>query len=226
MSYEVSPPNEYFKRDSRFWWKPGRLFIPVQDFAWTYEATGAAGVKSVGAGTASATNKAFTEIGSTGVVGVVLEAAGDSMMGHSQLPYDYDRSKPMYVRVHWSSGSTTTADTIDWLVQYTAIVPNVTAIIDPATALDATIAQDTVPVATANIWCTTEWGRINADKFARNVEAITFEVEMDAFAAGLTEAKHLLGIEFRYTPKRLQYRDGMKHEAKATTYMLDDVTAN
>lgn len=226
MSYEVSPSNEYFKRDSRFWWRPGRKFVPIQELAWAYEATGAAGIKSVGAGTPSATNLKFTEIGTTGVVGLVLEAAGDSIMGHMQLPYDYDRSKPMYVRVHWSSGSTDTADTINWLVEYTAIAPNVTAIIAPATALDATIAQDTVPVATANVWCTTEWGRINGGKFDRNVESLTVEVEMDAFAAGLTEAKHLLGIELRYTPKRLQYRDGMKHEAKAATYMLDDVTAN
>lgn len=226
MSYEVSPSNEYFKRDSRFWWRPGRLFVPVASLSWIYEATGAAGVKSAGAGTPSATNKQFTEIGTTGVVGMLFEAAGDSMMGHLQLPYDYDRAHPMYVRVHWSSGSATTADTINWLVQYTAIVPNVTAIVDPATALDATIAQDTVPVATANIYCTTDWGRINGGKFDRTVEALTFEVEMDAFAAGLTEAKHLLGVEFRYTPKRLQYRDGMKHEAKAATYMLDDVTAN
>lgn len=214
------------KSDKELLWRPGRLYIPVQRFDWAYNATGAAGVKSVGAGTPSATNLAFTEIGTTGLVGVVMEAAGDSMMGKTQLPYDMDRAHPMYVRVHWSSGSATTADTIGWLVQYTAIVPNVTAIIDPATALDTVIAEDTVPVATANIWCATEWGKIIGGKFAKNVEAITFEVEMDAFAVGLSEAKHLLGIEFMYTPKRLQGVDGMKQAAKATTYMLGNAFSN
>jgi hypothetical protein len=214
------------KSDKELLWRPGRLFIPAQNMDWKYEATGAAGVKSAGAGTPSATNLAYTEIGSTGIVGCLFEAAGNSVMGHTQLPYDYDRDHPMFMRVHWSSGSTDTADTILWLVQYTPIVPNVTAIIDPATALDTVIATDTVPVATANIWCTTEWGKIIAGKFAKEVEALTFEVEMDAFAGGLTEAKHLLGLELRYTPKRLQGVDGMPQAAKATTHMLGKAYGN
>lgn len=209
------------KNDKELLWRPGRLYIPVAAFnGWTYEATGAAGVKSVGAGTPSATNKQFTEIGTTGAVGMLFEAAGDSMMGSTLLPYDFDTAHPMYVRVHWSSGSTTTADTIDWLVQYTQIIPNVTAIIDPATALSTVIAQDTVPVATANIWCTTEFGKINGGVFSNKAEIMTFEVEMDAFAAGLTEAKHLLGLELVYTPRRMNGVDGRSMEAKRTTHML------
>src|SRR5574342_577206 len=133
------------KQDKDLLWRPGRVYVPVSSFTgWTYEATGAAGVKSAGAGTPSATNKQFTEIGTTGIVGMLFEAAGDSIMHSMLLPYDYDTDHPMYLRVHWSSGSTTTADTIDWLVQYTAITLDATAIIDPATALDTVIAQDTV----------------------------------------------------------------------------------
>lgn len=215
------------KHDKEILWRPGRMFIPVASFnGWTYEATGAAGVKSAGAGTPSATNLQFTEIGSTGIVGMLFEAAGNSIMHTTLLPYDYDRTKRLYVRVHWSSGSTDTADTIDWLIQYTAIVPNTTAIINPATALDTVIAQDTVPVATANIWCATDWGIITADKFADNVEAVTFEVEMDAFSAGLSEAKHLLGLELMYTPKRLQGPDGMGIQAKSASYMLSNKYQN
>lgn len=225
--YTLGPSREVWKRDSNFMWRPGRVYVPVVQFTGlAYEATGAAGIKSVGAGTPSATNLKTTEIGTTGMVGLVLEAAGNSVMHNMLLPYDYDRSYPMYARVHWSSGSSTTADTIDWLIQYTPIVLNTTVLIDPATALDKTIAQDTVPVASANVWCVTDWGRINASKFEDNVEAITFEVEMDAFAAGLTEAKHLLGLELRYTPKRLLYGDGMVAEAKAATYMLSSKFAN
>lgn len=214
------------KSDKELLWRPGRLYIPVTSMGWTYEATGAAGVKSAGAGTPSATNKQFTEIGSTGIVGMFFNAAGDSIMGHTMLPYDLDRKQPMYVRVHWSSESTDTADTITWLVQYTAIIPNTTAIIDPATVLGTVIAQDTVPAATANIWCATEWGVIPRNTFTKDVEAITYEVEMDQFAAGLTEAKHLLGLELRYTPKRLRYPDGMLQEAKPAASMLSDHYSN
>jgi hypothetical protein len=211
------------KSDKELLWRPGRVYVPVTQFAWTYEATGAAGVKSVGAGTPSATNKQFTEIGTTGMVGMLFEAAGDSIMGGMLLPYDLDPAYNVDVRVHWSSGSATAADTIDWLVQYTQIIPNVTAVIDPATALGTTIPQDTVGVATANIWNATEYGKIVGGVINQKAEAITFEVEMDAFAAGLTEAKHLLGLEFRYTPKRLQGPDGMPRPAKATAAMLGKV---
>lgn len=221
MDPVVHASSELFKRDAPFWWRPGRIYVPVWQFSGLiYEATGAAGIKSAGAGTPSATNKVITEIGTTGITGLLLEAAGDSVMHAMALPADYDIAWPMYVSIHWSSGSSTTADTITWLVQYTPIVLNTTVIIDPATALDKVVPQDTVPVASANVWCRTDEGRINGGKLADNVEAMLFEVEMDAFAAGLTEAKHLLGLELRYTPKRLHYGDGMRHEAKAPTFML------
>src|SRR5690348_17184765 len=102
------------KSDKELLWRPGRLFIPVQNMGFIYNATGAAGVKTAGAGTSSATNKVYTSINSLQMVGVVLEAANDSIGLHTLLPYDYDRAKPMYVRVHWTSGSSDTADTITW----------------------------------------------------------------------------------------------------------------
>ena len=215
------------RHDREMVWRPGRVYVPAWQFSGlVYEATGAAGIKSAGAGTPSATNLVVTEIGTSGVTGVLFEAAGNSIMHHMMLPYDFDRRHPMYLRVHWSSGSTTTADTIDWLIQYTAIIPNTTAIVDPATVLDVVIPQDTVPVATANVWCITDYGRINGGTFSQFAEGITLEVEMDAFAAGLTEAKHLLGVELIYTPKRLYGNTGMWHEAKRHASMLGDVTAN
>jgi hypothetical protein len=97
-------------------------------------------------------------------------------------------------------------------------VYNVTAIAAPATALDTVIPQDLVPVATANAHCVTAWGSINSNKFADNVEALLIEMEMDAFAGGLSEAKHLLALELAWTPRRLYYGDGMAHPAKLPLY--------
>lgn len=202
-----------FNNDQMFMWRPDGVYIPFQAFTGLdYEATTAADIKSIGAGAANDTSVA--EIGSTGTTGLKMTAAGNSVMHGMALPRAYDPQYPLKIRVHWSSGSTDVADTIAWLVQYTPIVYNTTAIIDPATALDTVIAQDLVPAATANIWCTTEWGQINGKKFAQNVEAILFEIEMDAFAVGLAEAKHLLGLELAWTPRRLYYKDGMAQEAK------------
>jgi hypothetical protein len=201
-------------------WRPKHVYVPAWQFTGlSYEATGAAGIKSVGAGTPSATNLKITEIGTSGVTGIVFEAAGDSVFHNMILPYDYDKAYPLNLRIHWASGSTDVADTVTWLVEYVPIRFNITAIVAASTALDTVIAPDDVPVATANAWCVTEYGRINGGKFDDNVEAISFEMEMDAFDAGLTEAKHIIGLELAYTPKKLVGPSGMRREAKRPTYI-------
>jgi hypothetical protein len=120
--------------------------------------------------------------------------------------------------VHWTSGSSTTADTIDWKVFYLGIVPNSTTIAAATTALDTVIAQDTV--IGAYTWQATEWGILKGGTLSASVEALTVQVEMDAFAAGLTEDKFPLGLEMAYSPKRLRGPDGMGHEAKLPNTML------
>ena len=158
------------------------------------------------------------EIGTSGVTGLKMTAAGNSVMHLFALPRTFDPKYSLRARLHWSSGSTDTADTIDWKILYTPIVYNVTAIAAPATALDTVIPQDTVPVATANAHCVTAWGSISPNKLADNVEALLIEMEMDAFAVGLSEAKHLLALELAWTPRRLYYGDGMAHPAKLPLY--------
>ena len=228
-----APSREYIKRDSAMWWRPGRVYIPANQFTGLVTAalTAGAGSEAFAAGAfmqgSGVGTAIWKEISTTGVVGVAMNTAADEINTQMLLPDDMDISKNIYVRVHWTSGSATTADTIDWIVRYLKIVPNTTAIVSAATVLDKTIAQDTVPVATANTWCATEYGVIQpaVTAFADNVEAIQWEVEMDAFAAGLTEDKFCLGLEIRYTPKRLYY-GGMLHEAKAPLSMLSDKYSN
>ena len=87
---------------------------------------------------------------------------------------------------------------------------NVTTIAAPATALDTVIPRDTVPVATANAHCVTEWGSIRPNKFADNVEALLIEMEMDAFAADCP-SQAPSGAWLAWTPRRLYYGDGMAH---------------
>lgn len=210
-----------FNNDRQFVWRPDGVVIPFQCFTGLdYEATTANDIKSIGAGAANDTS--VIEIGTSGVTGLKMTAAGNSVMHLFALPRTFDPKHRLRARLHWSSGSTDTADTIDWKILYTPIVYNVTAIAAPATALDTVIPRDTVPVATANAHCVTEWGSIRPNKFADNVEALLIEMEMDAFAAGLSEAKHLLALELAWTPRRLYYGDGMAHPAKLPLYSASD----
>lgn len=203
-------------------WRPGYIFVPCMNF--TGLAVGA--VNEGGAGNFAYAEKwegshtgapISKEISTFGVNGVLLDTAADEINHTLMLPGDVDLSKRIYARVHWTSGSTDVADTITWKLWYKAIVPNTTAIAaignTGGTALDVVIAGDTVPAATAYVWCSTAYGYIDAGKLAANTEVLLLSLEMDAFAAGLTEDKFALAVELRYTPRRMWGPDGMSHEA-------------
>ena len=146
------------------------------------------------------------------------EDAGDVIDTNLALPYDVDLNQDIRFRVHWTSGSATTADTITWKVFYRGIVPDTTTIAAAATALDTVIAQDTV--AGAYIWQATSWGVLKGGTLAHNVEKLMLQVKLDAFAARRTENIFPLGLEMAYSPKRLRGPDGMKHGAKLPNTML------
>lgn len=195
----MSEAARYFS-DKQFVWRPGRRYIPVSEFTgWL----GAAGV-SAGAGAGAPVQQ---EISTFGVVGCLMDTAADVLDHHLRLPGDVDLKRDIKFRVDWTSGSATTADTIDWKVFYKFIIPDTTTIATATTALDTVIAQDTV--AGAYIWQSTAYGILKGGTLTQNVEVLMLQVELDAFAAGLTEDKFLLGLEMTYTPKRLRGPDGM-----------------
>lgn len=216
------------KHDSQVVWRPGRIWLPAMQFAGVTTvaideggmATFAAGAALAGVHTGAPISQ---EISSFGVAGIHMADAADEVNTYMPLPYDIDLSKRIYCRVHWSSGSTDTADTVTWKVWYKPLVFNVTAIAaignSGGTALDKVIAADDVPVATAYAWCVTEEGYLDAGKLAHNTEALLWSVELDAIDAGLAEDTFLLGLEIRYSPRRLWGPNGMNHEAKATTHI-------
>ena len=208
------------RSDKDMLWAPARIFIPVSAFT---GLIGAAGV-SAGVGVGAPVQQ---EVSTLETVGVLMDTAGDELSHLMALPADLDRRHPVYTRVHFTTGSATAADTIEWLVRYLKIVPNTTTLISAATAQDTDIASMTV-TGTAYSYQVTGWGAIlpAITAIADNVEVIYWEVELQAFAAGLTEDKLLLGLEIEYTPKRLASNPGMPHRAKRKTNMLGDVYAN
>lgn len=211
------------KHDSNFAWRPGRIWLPATNFSNYVGAAGATAGAHTGA-------PVFQEISTFGVVGLLMDTAADEANTFIPLPDDIDLSKRIYARVHWTSGSTDVADTVTWKVWYKGLVFNTTAILaignTGGVALDSVIAADDVPVATAYAWAVTEEGYMDAGKLPENTEALLLSVELDAFDAGLSEDKFLLGLELRYTPRRLWGPDGMSHEAKAPTYIAGKTYSN
>ena len=203
------------KNDKELLWRPGRMFIPVSQFS---GIIGAAGV-SAGVGTGAPVQQ---EVSTFGIVGILMDTAGDELNHMTMLPYDFDTAHPLYARVHFTTGSATAADTIDWLFRYTQLVPNVTTLVDPSTTPAVNIVQMTV-TGTAYSYQVTSWARINGGVISNKAEAILCEVELDAFAAGLTEDKFLLGLELMYTPRRLNGVDGKSNPSKPTLSMLGKV---
>lgn len=235
MPNNYGPAYNRIKHDSVMVWRPGRIWIPAMNFTGITNvaldeggmATFAAGAALAGVHTGAPIEK---EISSFGVNGVLMDTAADEVNTYMILPHDIDLSKRIYARVHWCSGSTDTADTVTWKVWYKALVFNTTAILaignTGGVALDKVIAAQDVPVATAYAWCVTAEGYMDAGKLPETTGALLWSVELDAFDAGLTEDKFLLGLEIRYSPKRLWGPDGMLHEAKAGTYIAGKSQSN
>jgi hypothetical protein len=221
-------PNNYghsynrIKHDSTMVWRPGRIFLPATSFSNYVGEAGATAGAHTGA-------PVFQEISTFGVVALLMDTAADEANTYMLVPGDMDLSKRIYARVHWTSGSTDTADSVTWKVWYKPIILNTTAIAaignTGGTALDKTVAADDVPVGTAYAWAVTEEGYLDAGKLPETTGALLWSVEFDAVDAGLSEDKFLLGLEIRYSPRRLWGPDGMLHEAKAGTDISGQVSS-
>jgi len=220
------------KSDKDMLWRPKRIYIPANHFTGITSKALTAGACSeawdIGEGFAGVGVGApeQQEVAASGLVGIDMENDADEVNTLMQVPYDMDTSKPIHVRVFWSTESATTTDSVQWVVRYMKMIVGTTVIASAATALDKTIADDLVDVATADILYATDYGSIfpGATDIDEKVEFIHWEVEMDTRTA-ITELIHFLGLEITYTPHKLQ-RGVMPHEAKRPTYLASEVYAN
>lgn len=172
-----------------------RLYIPAKAFATIEDAV------SLGNGAPT-----ITQVTSRLLVGWQMDAAGDIVTLGMKLPFDFEPGRPIGIKLHWTSGSSTAADTIDWIVLYEMVLADGQIPTSISTALDTAIAQDTVGVATSFLNKWTSRGIIDADAITRTqLEAgvlLLLSIEMDASAIDLSGEKvWLLGIEFDYVPR-------------------------
>jgi hypothetical protein len=182
-------------RDRNIEWLRKPLYIDWKQF------TGIDGVEGTGHKFATlATGTAVAQdINSLGIAGLLMDTANDLHFHETRVPWDMDPEDEVGFVVFWTSGSSTTADTIDFKVTFDIIATGA-AYAAPSTALDTVVAQDTVTGAYHNQQ--TARGIKNAGFTTRAVIAagakMVIGVELDAFAAGLDEDKFFVGLEIDY----------------------------
>jgi len=136
--------------------------------------------------------------------GIQIDAAGADGVGDEiqfwmPLPADMDTNHPLYMRVHWTSGSSTTSDDVDFTSAYRVINRHDDALDDAATAFSTDIPSDIV----VGQWKyqVTGCGEIAGGTFAEG-DVVAFEIRAATVDVDMTNEKlFVLGVEFAYTPR-------------------------
>ena len=176
------------------------LFIPSTSFSSMGLVDGTPSIASAATG-----NSVLASVGST-FTAFKIGSATDEIAHLMAMPSFIDTNEPVYVRCHWTSASSTTADTLTPTVTYRQIADGGDiASASSGTgytgdkALDIVIPADNV--TGAGDLQVTQAGTINSSSLDdEQYDAIEFILRF-AFAAGLTEDKFFLGLELFYLPK-------------------------
>ena len=201
--------------DKGFEWRPGRLYIPAWQFSGLdYEATTATDIKSMGTGAANDTS--IIEINTSGVTALNMTANANSVETFLMMPWDLDIQKNIYFRVWWTANNT--SGSVTWDVLYKTYVADSTVLgtAPAATALTTAIGSDAMAAVAFTVMRSPE-GILSGGTLGDNVEALQLGVVRTSVATITTAS--FLGLELRYSPRRLRGPDGMAREAKSPIFI-------
>lgn len=182
-------------RDRNVDWKTGRTYIGWKDLTGTIGCTGGTVFVWLDAGAVVA-----QEISTTNLGAPLMEAADDQLSHNMVVPQEWDPNYPLKFSVNWTHGSSTTGDSVTWLVLCDFKAENV-ALAAASTALDTVIADDNVVTQWGNQW--TPQGIKNANWLTRaQVDSGRYQMVLSIEAAVLTDITediHFLGLEIEFT---------------------------
>ena len=139
--------------------------------------------------------------GTSLISGFSMEAAAE-VDYYGMIPSDLDIRQPIGVRVVYTHGSATATDTVTWIVlRSIGYADDNTAMVIGATALDTTVAAQTLTGAVARELKRTARGVINANTFTQDDYFWAFNTELDATDVATTEGVYFLGLEVDYVPR-------------------------
>lgn len=210
------------KHDKELLWRPGRLYIPAWQFSGLdYEVTTATDLKSMGTGAANDTS--VIEINSSGITAVNMAANANSLEHFMAIPYDVDLTYPLFFSVVWTANNT--SGSVTWDVLYKPFIANTTVL---GTAVSATVLSKAIGVHTmAGVAFTvmvSPEGRLNGGVLPDTTEYVQLGVVRTTVVTITTAS--FLGLNIRYTPKRMQGNTGMLMPAKPARYIGSNKYAN
>ena len=189
-------------RDHNIEYLEKRIYIPGSEFQTVVITPPSGGATDTGGSVGADTGAPVTqEIGTSGIVGWQVGAAGDMFAHFFMVPYDLDSQRQIRFRVWWTQSSTTATDSITWIVTYTAITAETTALVTPVTALDTAITALDLSSGVANVVQATDYGIIAAQTLGDSVDALALRVEADAIGTFSANEPSFLGLEITYTPR-------------------------
>ena len=140
------------------------------------------------------------EWGSSGIKGLLTDTAGDDISHYMPIPDRWDQRELIDVRLLWATAAASVGNrTISWIYTYALSNIGDAMTLPPATVLATPITLLQAVSGSATKMEATNWAVMKLKGNAKT--HIHFLCEMDAFHADLSEAKLLMGIEFRFTPK-------------------------
>jgi len=177
-------------KDKNIAWNTKRVFLPC------FNMMGVLADASQGAGA-----PVFTAdpLAASELVGLSIAAAGDEIYTVWPLPWDFDRSEPIRLRL-WFTHSSTDADTPDWIVSYKAIAKQA-AVTDAASSPDQAVAFAAAAVSTtASALEILNWEETVSDtKITSADKAILFAIECNGLGGAASDEINLWGMEVEYT---------------------------
>jgi hypothetical protein len=196
-------------------WRPARIYIPAWQFqGLDYETTTTTDIKSIGTG--SGNDSQIKNVNTSGVSGIGMTANATSVEHFMAIPGDLDISRPMYFRVYWTANNS--SGSVTWDILHKPYVAGTTVVgtAKAAVVLSKAIGAHSMAGVAYTLMQTPE-GRLNGGVLTEAQEVLQLAV-VRTTAATITEA-FFLGLEIRYSPRRLDSLSGMRNEAKASTYI-------
>lgn len=137
----------------------------------------------------------WTEIGSLGVTGVIMDTAGDFLRMMLPLPSHWDLDNDIHFRVLWSDGATNSAQTITWKLLWKSFQFQ-----EAPAAADTLVTIDADPNSTvSNSIDATTWGTLGGGTWSNDLGFLVLDVECDVDGSNLDPI--FVGLEVAYLPK-------------------------
>ena len=179
--------------------------IRDRNLAWLRQKYTLDAKKFVGAGSGTGTGAPDTnEISTFGITGISMEVGDMIACIDPDFLSKVNVEEEIGVRVSWVAdvASPAATDACTWVVLYDQVDPG-EAIIEPATALDTTIAAQTEGSTTGLKLHKTSRGIISGGKFDETARTgiISFRVESDAVTTYTAGEITFLGLELDYMPR-------------------------